>query len=247
MYWEGKKIKARVPNLPEASGREGKSTGAATGSALHILAIGESTIAGVGVATHEEGFTGTFAHELSRLFELDVYWKVYARSGYTAKKVRTKIIPTITEQDVDLIVIGLGGNDAFTLNTPHRWNREIRQLIEHLRAKFPEALLVFCHMPPIKEFPAFSPVIKGTIGNLVEILGAELKQISQAYPNVFFPDEKISLQTWADRIPAGQSKADFFSDGVHPSRLTYQLWGREMAEQLFQRKELKEQLSRRMP
>ena len=91
MYYQGKQIRASVPELPEAKGNEGQyqSNGKNT-SVLNIISIGESTIAGVGVKTHEEGFTGTLAKELSNLFNVSVKWKVYARSGYTAKRVEKK-------------------------------------------------------------------------------------------------------------------------------------------------------------
>ena len=94
MYYQGKQIRANVPRLPEATGIEGlcESNGN-TGNPLNVIFIGESTIAGVGVRTHKEGFAGTFAAEISQLFNLNVKWKVYARSGYTAKKVDAEIIP----------------------------------------------------------------------------------------------------------------------------------------------------------
>jgi hypothetical protein len=43
---------------------------------LNLITIGESKIAGVGVKTHEEGFTGSLAMELSVLLGCDVRWKV---------------------------------------------------------------------------------------------------------------------------------------------------------------------------
>ncbi|MBV6644814.1 MAG: hypothetical protein KI790_05170 [Cyclobacteriaceae bacterium] len=123
MYYQGKKIRAGVPSLPEASGPTGicHCAGKRSGRDISLLTIGESTIAGVGVTTHEVGFTGTLATELSNALTTDVRWRVYARSGYTAKKVREKIVPQIVEDTADLIVIGLGANDAFKLNRPSRW------------------------------------------------------------------------------------------------------------------------------
>ena len=233
MYVQGKQIRTRVPQLPEASGIEGNcEPPISTEKHIRILALGESTIAGVGVETHQEGFTGTFARELSGKLGVNVSWKVYARSGYTAGKVAHKLVPTITENSADLIIIGLGGNDAFTLNSPGKWRRDIRTLIEDLRSKYPHALIVFCNMPPIKEFPAFTPLIKFTIGNLVEILGEELKRIVSDYDKVIYFDEKITLQGWTDKFQVEAAKEDFFSDGVHPSKLTYQTWAREIASEL---------------
>ncbi len=243
MYYQGKRIRKSVPELPEADGVEGKSRSYAKSErALKLIALGESTIAGIGVSTHEEGFTGTFAREISRLLGLNMDWKVYARSGYTAKRVKTHIVPSITEKEADLIIIGLGGNDAFTLNRPGKWKVQIQQLIESLRSRFPGAIMVFCNMPPIKEFPAFTPLIKFTVGNLVEILGEELEKIVGDYPDVFYTKEKITLQGWAHKFSLDAKREDFFSDGVHPSKLTYQTWAKDIANEIIKEKEIKKAL-----
>ena len=246
MYYQGKHIRASVPELPEAEGIEGQcQANPSTINTLKIISIGESTIAGVGVQTHEEGFTGAFANELSKLFNMNVSWKVYAKSGYTARKVENKLIPKITETKADMIIIGLGGNDAFTLNSPSKWKVQIRSLIASVKSKFPEAVIIFCNMPPIKEFPAFTTLIKFTIGNLVEILGDELGVIVNDYENTFYFGEKITLKGWIDKFGLKIQKEEFFSDGVHPSKLTYQTWAIDIAYQVSKNEKIKNVLQHR--
>lgn len=227
MYFQGKKIRASVPRLPEAKGIEGVCV-KNSDRVLEIMTIGESTIAGVGVETHSEGFTGTFANEIANKLNATINWKVYARSGYTAIRIKEKIIPKIEESSVDLIVIGLGGNDAFTLNSPAKWKKHIHELILEIKIKFNETPIVFTNMPPIKHFPAFTPVIKFTIGNLVEILGDELKEVCAEYENVYYYSRKITLEDWVSRLKIKAEPSEFFSDGVHPSKLTYQAWGKDI-------------------
>ncbi|MGD1846230.1 MAG: SGNH/GDSL hydrolase family protein [Salibacteraceae bacterium] len=235
LYFQGKSIRAKVPPLPEATGHEGTCENPSSNRKhIRVIALGESTIAGVGVATHQEGFTGAFAKELSYLLGTSVDWKVYARSGYTAQKVVDRLLPKITESQADVIVIGLGGNDAFTLNRPSKWASSIRSLIASLQHQFPNAILVFCNMPPIKEFPAFTPLIKFTIGNLVEILGERLQTIVREYENVYYFEEKITVEGWMEKFQVQGTSKDFFSDGVHPSQLTYQTWAKEIANGVSQ-------------
>lgn len=229
MVLQGKRIKATIPQLPEATGPKGMAQSGEAEQVLQLLVMGESTIAGVGVQTHEEGFSGTLAKELSQLLQKNIEWQVYAKSGYTARKVREKLVGKIQETHPDLIVIGLGGNDSFTLNTPWRWKKEMNLLIEEIRGRFPEAEIMFISMPPIKEFAAFTPVIKWVVGNLAEVLGETLDSLVKEKTKVSYYHQVISLEKWMQRFEMEANYEDFFSDGVHPSKLTYQVMARDMA------------------
>ena len=228
MYIQAMSIRKKVPVLPEASGPEGKCL---TGSIanLKVLYLGESTIAGVGVETHAEGFAGTLSQLLSQEFDSAIDWKVYAKSGFTALEIHKKILPLITETAADLIVIGIGANDAFTLTTPWKWKSNIRALIISLQQQFTKTPLLFLNMPPIKEFPAFSPLIKFSIGNLVEILGEELAVVVKEFKDVYYCAQNITLADWVKRLDADADVTAFFSDGVHPAKITYQYWAKDVA------------------
>jgi lysophospholipase L1-like esterase len=233
LYFQGKRIRVIVPRLPEAQGIQGiASTGVVR--TIHIITIGESTIAGVGVATHEVGFTGTLAKELATKLKVNVSWKVYAKSGYTARRVTERLIPSITEKQIDLIVIGLGGNDAFALNTPYRWAKDIEELILALKEKYGTTPIAFTNMPPIKAFPAFTSAMKFTLGNLVELLGEKLAQVVAKQSNVYYQSQNITLKDWIVRMNINSTEKDFFSDGVHPSKLTYQTWAKDFSNFIIQ-------------
>ncbi len=238
LYIQGKRIRKEVPILPEAKGNYGVVNCDSSKDALNVVFIGESTIAGVGVDTHAEGFAGSFSKSFSNKLNRNVSWRVYARSGYTIKQVRERLLPKIENYKPDLFVIGLGGNDAFTLNTPWRWAREVEKLIADLKSIQADAVIVFNNMPPIKSFPAFTPLIKFVIGNLVEILGVSLSQTVKGIKDVYYAEEVISLKTWGDKYAPNSTDADFFSDGVHPSLITYQSWAKEMASMIAEEEKI---------
>ncbi len=228
LYFQGKNIRKKVPKLPEAKEPKGFINGHFN-KTLNILSIGESTIAGVGVDYHKNGFTGSLSNTLSINLKRNINWRVYARSGYTVDQVCKKIIPKIEETSTDIIVIGMGGNDAFTLNSPKKWANSIENLINLLQNRFPGTPLFFTNMPPIKEFPAFTKPIKFVIGNLVEILGERLQDVTQDRKNVFYYNEVITLKKWSIKHSLSNNNSKiYFSDGVHPSELTYKVWGEEM-------------------
>jgi lysophospholipase L1-like esterase len=227
MYIQGTRIRRKVPALPEATGPEGNCH-KGSGRMLKLLYLGESTIAGVGVQTHAEGFAGTLSQLLSQKYDAAVEWKVYAKSGYTALEIHKKMLPLISENTADLIVIGLGGNDAFTLNTPWKWKSHIRELIFSIQKQFVNTPVLFLNMPPIKEFPAFTPLIKFAIGNLVEMLGEELAVVVGEFKDVHYCAQNMTMADWAKKLDADADVTAFFSDGVHPAKITYQLWAKDI-------------------
>lgn len=228
LYYQGKKIRASVPVLPEAKNPNGYLK-TSSNKTLKVITIGESTIAGVGVDFHKNGFTGALAKEITAKTGVSILWKVYAKSGYTVKMISKRIIPKLEETNADIIILGFGGNDAFTLNSPDLWIFQINNLIKKLKKKYPKTPIYFSNMPPIKEFPAFTKTIRFVIGNLVELLGKRLSKRLKNTQNVYFNNETITLESWIQKYNINGNIDSFFSDGVHPSLVTYQVWGKDMA------------------
>jgi lysophospholipase L1-like esterase len=91
-------------------------------------------------------------------------------------------------------------------------------------------------MPPIKEFPAFTGAIKFVIGNLVLLLGKELQKVVKDYENVHYYARTITYDDFINRMNLAATPADFFSDGVHPSELAYQVWAKDVANYIQEQK-----------
>ena len=240
MYLQSRWIKYRVPKLPEAKDLQGIVGSYDEGnenneSGIKLLTIGESSIAGVGVESHHQSIVGFLSRYLSQKTQTPVQWEVLAKSGYTAKIVNDKLIPLLKDDAPDLIVIGLGANDAFQTNTPKNWVADIKALIQNIRNKYPNPPIVFINMPPIKDFPVMSSLLQFFLGNLASIFGNELEKIVKHFDNVWYNAHQITLKEF-DNISGNQYQVnDFFSDGVHPSELTYQIWGELMGEWILER------------
>lgn len=228
LYYQGKQIKKTIPDLPEATGMQGEVFLPNTNK-FQLILLGESTMAGVGVTTNEEGFAGNLAKELANQLHQTVNWSVYAKSGYNAKKVETELLPKIQETWADLIVIGLGANDTFELNTPFTWRKHIISLIKSIRSRFPHTPIAFTNMPPVKEFAAFPKTLQLTLGNLAILLQKELTILVDETPNLYFDNRKLALEKWILNNDPTASLADLFSDGVHPSKRSYALWAKEFS------------------
>ncbi|MEH7444262.1 SGNH/GDSL hydrolase family protein [Bacillus sp. JJ1122] len=239
LYLQGKRVRARTPRLPEAEGNTG-SVRLEGDREFRIIFLGESSIAGVGVNHHVDGFAGAFAKELAAKMNTTVHWEVYAKSGYTLKKVNENIVPEIPDQMVDLVVVGLGANDAFALNNPWSWQKQSEKLVSDLRSKFEDVPIVFGNMPPIKDFPAFPLLMRVFIGNLVDILGNELLATASKFEGVHYSNAKMRVKDW--KVKFNVEAGAFFSDGVHPSKLTYGLWASELSAFVWGIEALREKL-----
>lgn len=229
LYYQGKKIKAKTPKLLEAKDIQGGNFKEFK-QKLKIIAVGDSCMAGVGVKTHKEGFIGTFANEISSHYNTNVSWKVYAKSGYTALKLKDRLIPMIQEEKLDLIIIGIGGNDAFKLTNPKKWINNIKSLISDIRVQYKYQPIVFINMPPIREIPAFTSLIKYITGNLIDIYSDELIKLARKTDGVFYCSTKISYYNYTKRHNLNAHPSDFFSneDKFHPSKLAYQIWAKDI-------------------
>lgn len=232
VYFQGKRIKASVPVLPEAIGTEGVE--GYSDKQINLLTLGESTIAGVGVDEHKNGLTGALAQSLFQQYKYKINWKVVAKSGFTASRVTKELVPKIGDFKPDLIVIGLGANDAFNFHSPLKWRASMNGLLTKLNNTFPNTQTVCLNMPPIKEFPAFTPLMKKMLGNLINLFGDELKDLTKKFDHVSFLDQKMSFENWMHKFDRPMKASDFFSDGVHPSALTYQTWGQDVGKYIFE-------------
>lgn len=223
----GQRVRRRIPELPEASEH---ITGHIPGTepALHILTLGESTIAGVGVTDHEDGIVGALARELHEWSGKAVYWQVLARNGYTAEKVDQKLVPRVPAHALDLIVIGLGGNDTFQFNSPLTFRKHLKSVLTHLRERQPNTPIIIANMPPVYAFPAFPWYMQAILGGLVQLHGAVIRNLPQQFEGVYYMHELIRLDNWVSRAGGKVTVDDFFSDGVHPSKMTYTMWGQEI-------------------
>ncbi len=242
LYFQGRRVIRTMPKLPEASGNEGFA--GTSGKPLRLLVLGESTMAGVGVDTHEIGFTGHLARFLSERLSTGVAWKVFAESGQTAKMAHERLVPLIQEEAADLVVVGLGANDAFTVNRPERWGRQVGALIDALRDKLGDVPIVFLSVPPIKDFPAFSRPLRFIVGNLAVLLSKELERRISKHPGVYHAADCLVLKEWFKIHGDHLKRSDFFSDGVHPSQLTYRIWAETTGEFMLDNEEIKGKLQK---
>ena len=222
LFWQGKRVRKKVGRLPDAAGETVGQFGNFE-ETINLLAIGESTVAGVGAKTHTEALAGQLAKFLSLETEKSVLWHALGESGITARETLERLVPHLPASDMDLVVVGLGGNDTFKVNSPGRWRRDITKIIKILKEKYPKAVVLLANSPRVIDFPVLPQPLKFILWRVSQLQHQVGKSLTSTADNVFYFDE---AETVDER---------FFSDGVHPSEYGYALWSEAMIKFLLKK------------
>lgn len=214
-YW----LRRTTPRLPDAAGPL-EGTVAGGGKPLRLIALGESTVAGIGARTHETGLAGQLALALNRETRRSVDWAVVARSGINARKCRAELVPKLAGGRADVVMIALGVNDAIEFHTSRRWASDIEALIEDVRAQVGDALVLLAGVPPLNYFPVLPQPLSF-------VLGARSAALERASVDLV---EKLKRVVYVPfRIEREHSGDLFCADGFHPSELGYSEWAEQLA------------------
>jgi lysophospholipase L1-like esterase len=222
LYWQGQRVRKRVGRLPDAGGETIGRFGDYERT-LNLLAIGESTVAGVGASNHAEALGGQLAKFLSLETGESVCWHVLGESGITARETLERLIPHLPEIEMDFVVVALGGNDTFKVSSPNRWRNDMTQLLETLKSKYPKAKILLGNTPRVIDFPALPSSLKFVLWRISRLHHENAKNLEKTMENVFYFDE-------AEKVGD-----EFFSDGVHPSPYGYALWAEAMIKFLLKK------------
>ena len=214
---QGLWLRRTAVRLPEATGDRSGVCG--QGETLHLLALGDSIIAGVGTGTIEQSLPVQFAVALSKVRMCSVQWKVKGANGADISDLRHSIDQFHSGQQADVILISIGVNDVTELSSTSYWRFQLDQLMLELRKRWPQANVIFAGLPPMDQFPLPPQPLRFTLG----LRAATLDNIAAGI---------ISRQTGMLHIPTDISplEHDFCEDGFHPSAESCGNWGRELAQ-----------------
>ncbi len=217
LYLQGQFTRWKVGKLPDA---QGETIGeiSADNEPINFLAIGESTIAGVGAKDHTEALTGQFAKHLSWKLGKSVRWHALGVSGITIERTIKELIPQIPQTKMDVILVALGGNDVFQLSTPKKFRQDLTKLLSLIRQNYPNSKIFVANVPMVRDFIALPNPTRYVLSRLAKMHHFNAKELISEFENVFYYE------------PQGKFVAEHYSDGIHPSATGYDLWAEEMIQ-----------------
>ena len=217
LYAQGVYTRRKVGRLPDADGdlegiyKNGKDK-------IRILAIGESTVAGVGAESHEVALTGRLAKHLGDRLGKSVEWYVVGQSGIKIHDALVELVSQIPMLRFDVIFIALGGNDVFGLTPPKKWREGLTQMIKSLQSRVDYSDIFVANVPMVRDFLAMPDPLRYVLSRLAKSHHFNSSDLIKDLEDVYYFTE-------VDRV-----EPEFFSDGIHPSPFGYDSWAEAMVE-----------------
>lgn len=216
LFVQGNKVRKNTPRLLEPKGeREG---GIGQGKPLSLLILGDSAAAGVGVETQKDALSGAIIQELQNEFFLQ--WKLHAKTGDTTRQV-FHALQHLEDRKYDVIVTSIGVNDVIKLTSAKSWIQQQKQLFEHIQKRFQPKLIIVSGVPPMQHFPALPNPLAWLFGQYAEQMNQKLQQ--WLAPQSQFKFLQYDIETFQ------AMNLSMASDGFHPSKEVYEIWGRQIA------------------
>jgi lysophospholipase L1-like esterase len=134
-------------------------SGAAVGSRLRLVVLGDSTAAGVGVDRPEHALPHLIAQRIADTERREVHVVNYGWAGARVAHLAAEQLPRAMQPltpkaapdaflaGADLVAIVIGANDATHRTRPARFRADLRAALEAVRAAAPEARVVHAGIP----------------------------------------------------------------------------------------------------
>ena len=214
---QGVLTRRRVPRLPSAkpphngliAGRE---------PSIRVLAIGESSVSGVGLASSEETVAAATARLLARITNRSIAWRSHGLSGASVREGVRRLLPCVACEPVDLVIVAFGANDAMEYRSPGGFADDLEELVRAMRARIGDAAVVIAGVPPMDCFPALPSLLRTVLGWRSEALQVAAECLSSRLPRVV-----------VERFAAPIEPRLFTIDGFHPNAQAHALWGEGIA------------------
>jgi lysophospholipase L1-like esterase len=209
-------MRRRTPSLPEPEGERSGEVG--HGGLLRLLIVGDSSAAGVGVATQAQALSGHLTRSLAHSSGRRVRWHLLARSGISSAHILA-LVQQAAPPQADVAVVLLGVNDVIEqLPTRHAVaHREALAdwLIVHGGVRH----VVFSPLPPMGEFPALRPPLRWVV-----------KADAQRHDHSLAQWAATRRDVWHVPIAMTLTAEGMAADGFHAGEPVYKICGEALAE-----------------
>jgi lysophospholipase L1-like esterase len=217
---QGRRVRSGMPPMCAAAG-EPRGTVEAGGVALRLLVLGESTVAGCGIATQDQALGAQTARALAALCRRTVHWAAVGRIGVTARQAARDLEGPVAEAPrADLLVVALGVNDVMRQTPAAAFVRDLGAVIAMARRHHGPLPVVIAGVPPVGSFPALPQPLRALLGLRAWWLDRAAARLAAVDPRAAYVPMRVR----------GDLRHLFAADGFHPSAAGDELWAAALAE-----------------
>lgn len=216
--WQGLGVRRRTTRMLPAQGPVMHEI-AGQAPAISLLVLGDSSAASVGIEQSEYGLAAQLARLIAERTGHAVRWRAAGFNSATSGQIRDYVLPNLSSDPWTHIVLAIGTNDTKNFHSVPRFKKEFGGLLYALRAKWPEARVVWS---PVLEFTR-APAMPPLLGKILEIRATEMNRMGVRLCN-----ERGAIA--AARLPITNPEAGFASDGFHASEAGYRAWAEHLLD-----------------
>lgn len=217
--WQGISVRLRIERLhPAEVPHEGRFDG--KGDEISLLVAGDSSVAGVGMTRLDDTLAFNIARTLNERSGRPVRWRAAGANSATSGDLRDHVIPHIEDRDFTHVVLAIGTNDMKNFHVIRRFKREFGTLLYAVRARFPEACIVWSPVADMTRIPA----LPSALGRILQIRAELINAMGARLCN-----ERGAMM--ADPVPI-HGPQGFARDGFHAGPAGYRSWAEHLAEYL---------------
>jgi lysophospholipase L1-like esterase len=216
--WQGLGVRRRTSRMLPAQGPVMHEIAGGT-PVVSLLVLGDSSAASVGIEQSEYGLAAQLAGLIAERTGQAVRWRAAGFNSATSGQIRDYVLPNLSADPWTHIVLAIGTNDTKNFHSVPRFKKEFGGLLYGLRAKWPEARVVWS---PVLEFTR-APAMPPLLGKILEIRAIEVNRMGVRLCN-----ERGAVP--APRLPITNPEAGFASDGFHASEAGYRAWAEHLLD-----------------
>lgn len=138
---------------------------------IRLLVLGDSSAAGVGVERIEDGLACRLAERLHDLTGRPVLWRAAGFNSAASADLRDHVVPNLAREPYTHLLLTTGTNDVKNFHGARRFKREFGGLLYALRARWPEARIVWSPPVDMLRVPALAPGLAKVLHHREQVLG----------------------------------------------------------------------------
>jgi len=171
--WQGVALRRRIERMTPPDGVASGSLGVPAGgdAAIRLLVLGDSSAAGVGVTHMDEALAARLAERLFALTGCSVSWQAVGSNSAVSAEIRDFVVPNLAPVPYTHILLSAGTNDVKNFHTARRFKHAFGGLLYALRARWPDARIVWSPPVDMLRVPALPRGLAHVLHLRAEVLG----------------------------------------------------------------------------